>query len=731
MGRPVHGALNGKDAISTQASGWEVAGSLPCPTMVSSLSKEQGDSYMKLGTGFFSGMRRVGLVGAVASLLLASACEGTAGRDGSDGVDGLPGADGRDGRDGLGGKDGQPGSDGKDGTNGSGGPAGPEGPPGTGTKWLSFEDVGFPRTNAEKHQARSSKRANVNGEVVDIDYHVLLRSGEDPSRPGRLCDIENHPENCFGLKLDKNNKPILDDSGRPYIENSNDFTSIIRSGENLYVVNQFETLPAGMFVTKVNQDAKTGMLSAEWSKSVDLSSVDGLWVACAGSVTPWESHLASEEYPVDARTFAQIDGWAIAKAAGVLNEVKFLAAYRTLDVTDVDGDGLPDLPFHEFLDQFSPYYYGYPVEIRVAEDGSPTPIKHYAMGRVSLELAYVLPDQKTVLLTDDGSNTGLFMFVADKAGDLSAGHLYAMRFYQTTPAGSVEFAGDLEWIDLGHATNAEIHAMLHPKSGSRIEFADIFEVESPDGVNCTSPDFRLTRGAASSTLECLKLKPGMEKAASRLETRRYASYLGATTEMNKEEGVTFDPDHGRAYVALTSVSGGTGPQPGIDHINVAGNSCGGVYALDIGPWTDANGKVVTEYAPLNWYPLVTGVPMSYPADSPYAGNSCSVGGIASPDNLTYLPGYDTLIIGEDTSRHQNDAMWSYNVKTGKLTRIFTTPYGSETTSPYWFPNVNGFGYLMSVIQHPYGESDQARIDDPEATGTASWLGVIGPFPALD
>ena len=329
-------------------------------------------------------------------------------------------------------------------------------------------------------------------------------------------------------------------------------------------------------------------------------------------------------------------------------------------------------------------------------------------------------------------NTGLFMFVADTAGDLTAGTLYAMRFYQRSAAGSADFTGDLEWIDLGHATNAEIRALLHPASGNPITFSDIFDVEAPNpDATCPTAGFRLTRGAASSTLECLLLKPGMEKAASRLETRRYASYLGATTEMNKEEGITFDPDNNRVYVALTSVSGGTSSQPGINHIHVSSVSCGGVYALDVGPWIDASGKLVTEYAPLNWYPLVTGTSMTYPAGSVYAGNTCSVGGIASPDNLTYLPGYGTLIIGEDTSSHQNDAMWAYDVHTQKLTRIFTTPYGSETTSPYWFPNVNGWGYLMSVIQHPYGESDQARGADPEATGSASWMGVIGPFPALD
>ena len=43
---------------------------------------------------------------------------------------------------------------------------------------------------------------------------------------------------------------------------------------------------------------------------------------------------------------------------------------------------------------------------------------------------YVMPDQKTVYSTDDGSNTGFWKFVADKAGDMSSGTLYGAKFTQ-------------------------------------------------------------------------------------------------------------------------------------------------------------------------------------------------------------------------------------------------------------------------------------------------------------
>jgi len=50
-----------------------------------------------------------------------------------------------------------------------------------------------------------------------------------------------------------------------------------------------------------------------------------------------------------------------------------------------------------------------------------------------------------------------------------------------------------------------------------------------------------------------------------------------------------------------------------------------------------------------------------------------------------------------------------------MTRIASTPYGSETTSPYWF-TVGDWDYMSYVIQHPYGESDQAMLIEAASTG---------------
>ena len=48
----------------------------------------------------------------------------------------------------------------------------------------------------------------------------------------------------------------------------------------------------------------------------------------------------------------------------------------------------------------------------------------------------------------------------------------------------------------------------------------------------------------------------METIASRLETRRYAAIMGATTELRKEEGITFDATRNKLYLAMSEIGRG-------------------------------------------------------------------------------------------------------------------------------------------------------------------------------
>ena len=131
-------------------------------------------------------------------------------------------------------------------------------------------------------------------------------------------------------------------------------------------------------------------------------------------------------------------------------------------------------------------------------------------------------------------------------------------------------------------------------------------------------------------------------------------------------------------------------------------------------------EIDSKYVVGNMYSILEGTPVTYDTTSIYAGNTCDVNGISNPDNVAFLDGSDILTIGEDTGAHKNNVVWSYNTKSGELTRIFTTPLGAETTSPFWYNDLkNGFGYLSVVTQHP------------DAGDKESAVGYVGPFKNLN
>ena len=54
--------------------------------------------------------------------------------------------------------------------------------------------------------------------------------------------------------------------------------------------------------------ARKNFQQVKRTKPLDFSAHGGVWVPCAGSVTPWETHLGSEEYEPDAKDFYSGDG---------------------------------------------------------------------------------------------------------------------------------------------------------------------------------------------------------------------------------------------------------------------------------------------------------------------------------------------------------------------------------------------------------------------------------------
>jgi len=587
---------------------------------------------------------------------------------------------------------------------------------------LSFAPVNAPTRDADKRLVVASSLARLNGEDVPIGFHTEARSGQA------------FGSEVFGRIVDQHGAPLKNADTSDVVSPSNDFSSLIKVGSKLFEITHFETTPAAMYLSELEQSA-SGELEIVSTKPIDFSAFKGLWTPCAGSVSPWNTHLGSEEYPADARqwenaaTLAEVGGGEMIRYFGLDTATATVAQAKAV---------------------FNPYNYGYVTEVAVSEDGTPTVQKHYAAGRRALELSYVMPDQKTVYLTDDGTNDGFYMFVAKTPGDLSEGTLYAARWFQTSPSGAPHGAADIIWVQLGpSAKDSDVQPLI-----ATTKFSDIFESETPNadgscpgavnGFKSNAVD--VTYGVAT---ECLKLKPGMELLASRLESRRYAGYVGATTEFRKNEGITFNPEASRLYVSFSEINNGatdnhpTRDKGGPNHLRLAENVCGGVFEYALAP----DAAIGSDYVVTSAQALIEGTwlanpaaPNKYPDDSPYGKNASgkagtdkntrSVNNIANPDNISYLPGYDTLLIGEDSGvEHQNDAVWAYNVVTRELTRILTTPYGAETTGVYYYPNLDGHAYIKVQVQHPFGESDQDQ-SVPDGSDKRSYTGYLGPLPAM-
>lgn len=601
------------------------------------------------------------------------------------------------------------GTDGVDGTNGV------DGAQSSAVAKLSFAEVSAPVTDIEKMEIRTSPSVrNAQGQNSTLSFTKLIAASS----------VDNNE--TFGLLKDHNDQAITFSDGNPFIcdgANGNargsglDHSSIVQKDGRIFMVSQFECEVGAMYGMELTQDT-AGTLAVKPNTLKYISQAEGFggWVHCAGITTPWQSHLGSEEYEPNARNFERD-----------LNTTTMLSGDKNMD--EVTKYYWQDENNTNAGANNNPYYYGYIPEVTVdASTAAPTYsyTKHFSMGRAAWELAYVMPDEKTAYLSDDGSNVGFFMYVADTAKDLSAGTLYAAKWIQKSAENGG--AADLIWIKLGHATDTALKAIV----ATEPKFSDIFTTDTVQAGDTCNIGFTFTNTATGK--ECLQLKSGKETQAAFLETRRYAAMLGATTEWKKEEGITFNPQNKKLYVAMSVV--GSLMSDSVGDIQDISNACGAVYGMELFDnneiaYDSKSNAINSAYVVKNTRAEVVGSEVSYPAGSTYEAYSCSVDGIASPDNLTYISGQNSLIIGEDTSDHPNDFVWSYDLNTKELTRIASTPYGSETTSPYWY-EINGFGYLSLVTQHPFGEVNSGDVDF-SLVGTAtetqkqSSVGVVGPF----
>jgi len=567
-------------------------------------------------------------------------------------------------------------------------------------KKVEFLSMDAPNTVNEMVKTYTEAKVKVtyqNGktEIKPLDYNQLFLS-QDKIVENKGAMI------AAGTPIDVNGDPIIDrsvpDKPEAFVSDAPDSNSLLEVHGKKYMVSHFEYdsidnagnevkgLPASMTLTEVVQDKKTGELAVKKASKIDFKNVNGLWTPCNGSTTPWGTHLGSEEYEPDARAFESDPTSSAYKEVNAFAERYFGTKEKA-----------------------NPYFYGFTPEISVDRKGKSSVVKHYSTGRFSHEMMQILPDQKTAIFGDDGNNTMMFMYVADKKKDFSQGTLYAAKFKQTkaTEGG----AGDLEWIKLGHASDKKVKRLIDKGT----KFSDIFET-----ADVPTPGFKAVKTAASKKVEYLKLKPGKEKEAAFLESRRYGALLGATSEFNKMEGITVNAEDKKAYIALSYVSGSTEKQDGAvqDDIQLEKRESGVTFEIDLG----RSKGIDSRYVPTNMQALVIGEDLAKP--DAY-GNTANPNLVSNPDNLAYSATSNTLFIGEDSSLHTNNFVWAYNLKTKKLSRILSVPVGAEATGLRSLDRVGGYSYLLSNYQHP-GEGlngKQITAVDPKKLEQAMQEGI--------
>ena len=429
------------------------------------------------------------------------------------------------------------------------------------------------------------------------EYQVLLQAGDtlsDGRLAGGIYSIAN------GEKIFESQKPDF-----------NAFIPTNEDGTSGFLYTAWEDRPAGISQIEIQWDSSSNQWDVISSQMLNLSSINGGWVLCFGTVSPWGSPLFSEELYFD-----DTEDW---------NNLN----YRYHQGQELLASYLGTYP--------NPYDYGFIVEMEDSDTNNPDLIRHYTMGRYSHENAQVMPDNKTVYLSDDGYDTVFYKFVADAPGDLSKGTLFAAKLAQDSTRDSSTTGFDVEWIELASSSNSEILNWIGDYDG--ITTDDYIQ-----GENSYITDKEINDWAEGRLNQDLNndgiIGYSLDDRVAFLETRKAAAAIGATNEWNKMEGVVFNPNAPEyVYMAMSNID--RAMTDGQGDIDVSDNYCGIVYRM----------PVLEDWNLNRIDPVIIGGP--YISSAQY---ECNNNNLAGPDNILVLND-GSILVGEDTRKHEYNTVW--------------------------------------------------------------------------
>ncbi|EJN58036.1 putative cell surface protein [Halogranum salarium B-1] len=473
-----------------------------------------------------------------------------------------------------------------------------------------FEELEIPNTNDEQTRIRSSAG----------EYTYLGRGRDAIDGGAGLLGVTQTPD---GTNITRDNFEGTQYGAAATNPDCNQMVEAPGESEyDYYLYTNWENSPGNVSRIPIYCD------DGEWHSDLEnarnlanteaFRSLGGTRINCYGDKTPWGTMVTSEEHYahprvsltntvsdiVDAETGEGLIGaahfWNRPNPAGVseivsdyaengdldtswypqgafaLTGVEFLAYYLGAERVNQEAGENSIEPISDVYP--NPYRYGYHVEFRNGDADDPedvVPVKHHVMGRAAWESPDFQNDNKTVYGCSDGDSKGIYKFVADRPmisyDDPTeiAGTLYAPKISapMTDPRASPANTDlDVEWLELGHASNSEIEAWI-------AEYDDVTQadyVSIGDGSHPAVDDHEFAVDTDASLEEKIKAADlyvitygnpnyvtneeivewasqyeangpdGVDEELRKvpfIETRAAAKEIGASIEFNKAEGV--------------------------------------------------------------------------------------------------------------------------------------------------------------------------------------------------
>lgn len=454
-----------------------------------------------------------------------------------------------------------------------------------------FEELSIPSTKEQQSKVRTAGGS----------FELLAREKKSINGGAERLGVPKTPDGT----------PVDELAGSKYSQFGNDpdmnqFVETTDGEYDGYLFTNFEQSPGTLtrMPITVNDD---GTLDPDLENTTNLANTDalrelgGTRINCYGDLSPWGTPLSAEEEYSHARVSltSTVSDMVEKSGVGRRGASEFWNRPNPSEIQGKVGEyyesgwyvqgffalaGAELLAYHlgaEPRDQAdgsntnrpiggrypNRYDYGYIIDFRNPDAEDPAdvePVKYYVMGRAAWEAPDIQRDQKTAYLTSDGSNKGIYKFVADRPipsyrdpMDI-AGTLYAPRVTNTDaaqnkPPGEVDL--EIEWLELGHATNREVKSWIedyeyvnqvdyletHAETDWREDLAAALEEADRAVVENGNQDYITDQDILDWADQYEKRgSDGVDEGLRRvpfLETRAAAKEIGATIEFRKAEGI--------------------------------------------------------------------------------------------------------------------------------------------------------------------------------------------------